>query len=120
MEEYDTISKCTSQLVTALGRDIAKISHYLFKERFISDELFGEVLEPKSLMSDADKANKLMLQILNCVKLDSSKYYKLLNHWRQDKSYDDIVQILDSEYFGIPSHEQSGMCVYAIACHSMP
>ena len=115
MEEYDTIRKCTSQLVTALKQDLTEISHYLFKERFISNALYGEVLETKTPMSDADKANKLMLQILDCVKLNSSKYYKLLNHWRQDKSYDDIVQILDSEYFGIPSHEQSGT-----VCVSMP
>lgn len=114
--ESRTIKKCTGQLVTALKQDIKESSHYLFKEGFISEDLYEEVLNPKSMMSDADKATKLMLQIRNCVDLESSKYHKLVNHWRQDKGlHDGIVQILDSEYFGIRkllTHGQSGSYVY--------
>ena len=96
--EYSTLRRCASQLESALRPDIDAIARYLLSEGFISDEFYEEVLTTNS---NVDKASKLVLHILGRVEVESSHYYKLLNHLRLDRNkYGDIVDVLDTEYFG--------------------
>ena len=106
--EYTTLEKCNDQLKTSLGSDFTKLASYIFGEGFINEELYEEVVEPRSINSGDDRANKLMLQIMSQVELEPSNYYKLINHLRHDKKkYTDIINLLDVTYFGLPCH-QSG------------
>ena len=99
--EYKTLNNCIEQLDFGLKSDITGITHFLYREGFIAEDLYEKILDPTSAFSEADKATKLVFKIRDSVKLDSSKYYMLVNHFRQNKHLDGIVQILDSEYFGI-------------------
>lgn len=95
--EYTTLEKCASQLETAFTSDINQITSYLFGENFFSDEIYKEVLDPKSVCSSVDKASRLVLEVLRAVKLEPSSY---INYLRHDKrKYSDIVGVLDAEYF---------------------
>ena len=115
-KEYVALSNCAEKLESAIRLDINEIIHYLYREGFISKTVYEEVLELKSPYSDADKATKLVLQIRGSVELDSSKYFKLVNHFRQNsKRFSGIVATLDSEYFGIPfsQHGPQGKKFYS-------
>lgn len=98
--EYTTLEKCTSQLKSALKSDIKEIAKFLFQEGFITIKFYEEVLEPNSTSSvDADK---LLLQVMRRVKLDPTVYYKFVNFLRlNQKKYDDLMDLVDAEYFGI-------------------
>ena len=100
--EYITLEKCVSQLETAFGVNLNEIASHLFQWGVIADDIYEEVVEPQSSYSKDDKTTKLMLQVMKKVKVESSYYYKLINHLRHDmKKYGDIVDVLDAEYFGI-------------------
>ena len=125
--EYATLGKCVTQLESALGFYFKEITIYLFGEGFIADELYMEFLEPQSTYSSAEKATKLVLQIMSRVSLEPVNYYKLINYLRLDKrKYGDIVEVLDAEYFGIRkvsasrvSHGQQGMLWFKADCSCM-
>ena len=97
-QEYKTLNNCIEQLELGLKSDITKIAYFLHREGFIADGLLEDVLRPA--LSEAYKANKLVFKIRDSVKLDSSKYHKLINHFRQCRHFNGIVQILDREFFG--------------------
>ncbi len=100
--EFDTLSNCAYRLETAIKSHIKEMAHYLYANGFISYDCQDEVLDPKSRYSEAERATMMVSKIRDSVKLDPSKYYKLLNHLRQDERQNyAIVEILDSEYFGI-------------------
>ena len=111
-KEYETLSNCAEKLESAIKFDIKDITHFLYREGFISKTVQEEVLEPKSTYSDAEKATTLVIRITGSVELDSRKYFKLVNHFRQNEKYfSGILTTLDSEYFGIqkiPHMPQSG------------
>lgn len=120
--EYNVLNNCAGQLATALKSHIKEMAYYLYREGFIGDELHQTVLDPGSMWSTAQKADQLGMQIRNCVKLSRSKYHKLVNYLRQNSSqHDDIVHILDSEYFGIrklPSSRLPGQTGILCKCTS--
>lgn len=100
--EYTTLEKCANQLESAFRADVGDVAQYLFNAEFITSESFEEVLEPRSTYSHADQAAKLKQQVMGKVKHEPSNYYKLINYLRQNKKkYDNIVDVLDAEYFGI-------------------
>lgn len=99
--EYKTLNNCIEQLESSLKLDIAGITHFLYREGFIAEGLYEKILDPNYAFSEADKATQLVFKIRDSVKLDSSKYHKLINHFRQNRHLDGIVQVLDGEYFGI-------------------
>ena len=111
--EYTTLGKCASELGAALESEseIKKITEFLFGEGCIGDNLYKELLDPKSTYSSAEKATKLVLQVIRKVKIEPSNYYKLINHLRQAKRkyQSDIVDLIDAEYFGIRKLPASGL-----------
>ena len=99
--EYKTLSNCIEQLEIGLKLDIPGITHFLYREGFVAEGLYKEILDPASAFSEADKATKLVFKIRDSVRLNSSNYFKLVNHFRLNKHLNGIVQILDSEYLRI-------------------
>ncbi len=93
--EYCTILKCVSQLETALRSD-RDITHYLVREGFISERVYDDVLDPRSMLSAADKAGLLVTGIRQKVKANSQYYSKLMTYFygNSDK-YVDIIQTLE-------------------------
>ncbi len=97
-KEYITLVNCTAMLVIALLSDNG-ILHYLNSEGFIKPKIYEDINNPKSMLSEDDKAGLLVTGIKNKVKLNPKKYHKFVDHLRQNmKLYDDIVEILDDEY----------------------
>ncbi len=77
--DHITISllNSTSKLETALRSD-RDITHYLFKEGFISETVHDDVLDPRSMPSAADKAGMLVAGIRKKVKDNFEHYNKLM------------------------------------------
>ena len=104
--EYATLMKHSKELEIALSSD-TNILHFLNKEGFITDDVYYEVHDPKSMMSPTEKSSKIVNAIRNKVKLNPLNYQKLLRHFHQDRRrYGDIADILDNEYIGNESVPQ--------------
>ena len=99
-KEHETLRKKTKEMEIALRSD-RDIVHFLYRERFISHDVYEEVLDPRSMLTATEKSSKLVICIRNKVKLNPQNYHKLLHHFRQDRrNYGDITDILDNEYSG--------------------
>ena len=97
-KEYSTIVKCRRKLEIALESD-RDIAQFLLQQGFITQERYDEVINPKSNLTDADKASMLVTAIRNRVELNPRNYHKVVNHLRQNTiRYGDIVEILDQQY----------------------
>ncbi len=102
--ESKTLVNCTAELVIALSSD-DEVLHYLDREGFIKPKIYKDVNNPKSLLSEDEKAGLLVTGIKNKVKLNPRNYHKLMRHFHQDRRmYGDIADILDEEY-----HKQGGV-----------
>ena len=103
MSEYRTIDQCTEELETALHSD-KPILHFLNREGFIKPNVYDEVSNPKSLLSEEERAHLVVTGIRNKVKLNPKNYHTLLKYFHKDRRmYGDIADILDKEY-----HRQQG------------
>ena len=99
MCEFRTVVSCTEQLETALRSIDRDIVHVLHREGFITQEVCDDVLNPRSMLNDHQKAGALVTGIRNKVELSAQNYHTLVNHLRQSgKQYGSIVDILDREY----------------------
>ena len=97
-KEYCTIIKCTRKLEIALKSD-RNIAQFLLQQGFITQERYNEVINPKSNLTDADKASMLVTAIRDRVELNTRNYRKLVDHLRQNIiRYGDIIEILDQEF----------------------
>ena len=86
------------QLETALRSD-RQIVHFLYREGFIHQNLRDDVMNPRSMLDEHEKAGVLVTRIMDRVKLSAHNYHTLLEHLRQrGKSYESIVKILNREY----------------------
>ena len=94
-----TLKACTPQLETALKGLDSGLVHFLNQEGFISDHVVDDVLNPQSMLTEADKAGELVKWIKNRVKKDPPSYHELLERLKQsDNLYKPIVKILEAEY----------------------
>ncbi len=101
--EHSTILNCASQLETALRSD-RDITHHLVKEGFISEGVYDDVLDPKSMLSVTDKAGMLVAGIRQKVKTNSQYYTKLMGYFSANKAkYVDIIQTLEEAYLPLTS-----------------
>ncbi len=97
-KEYLSIVKCASQLACALhsNRDIP---HYLHAELFLTKDIYDDVINPKSRLSDSDKAIELVNGIRRRVEQSPTDFHKFMDHLRKQGSrYGDIVKLLDERY----------------------
>ena len=97
--EHTTILNCASQLENALQSNIREVAHHLVKEGFISEEVYDDVIDPRSMLSAAAKAGMLVTGIRQKVKANSQHYEELMSYFRQyQDKYVDIIKILDDSY----------------------
>ncbi len=97
-KEYITLVNCTAKLVIALCSD-DEILHYLNSKGFIKPKIYKEINNPKSMLSEDEKAGLLVTGIKNKVELNPKNYHKFVDHLRQNMIlYGDILEILDAEY----------------------
>ena len=82
-KEYSTIVKCSRKLEIALKYD-RNIAQFLLQQGFIIQERYDEVINPKSNLTDADKASMLVTAIRDRVELNPRNYHKVVNHLRQN------------------------------------
>ncbi len=98
--EHTTILKCASQLETSLRSD----RDILVMERFISERVYDNVLDPRSMFSASDKAGLLVTGIRKKVKTNSQYFSKLMRYFYENKDkYVDIIQTLEDSYSASPA-----------------
>ena len=67
--ELRTLKACTPQLETALKGLESGLVHFLNQEGFITDHVVDEVLNPLSMLTEADKA----CELLKLARIESSR-----------------------------------------------
>ena len=97
--ELRTLKECTPQLETAMKRLDRGLVHFLNQKHFIKDDVADMVLNPRSMLTEADKAWELVRWTKNRVKEDPPSYHVLLERLKQSGNlYKPIVKILETEY----------------------
>lgn len=110
--EYRTVVKCSGALETALKSD-RDIMHFLNSEGFITDEVWDDVLDARSMLTPAQKAGKLVKGIRNKVSESPQHYHTLVEHLSKNRiRYGSIVDKLNREY---ATPEQPGMTVTTLS-----
>lgn len=97
MAELQTLVKYTRKLELVFQSDRAVLLH-LLQEDVISQNFFDEVDDPKSMLSPAQKAAKIVTELKRLVSLDPEVYHLLLNYLKQHKKYKAVVKNLNEEY----------------------
>ena len=97
-KEYLSLRNCSGPLETALKGD-RYVVYYLNKEGFVSDDMCDDLLNPRSLLTPAQKAEQLVAKIRDRVKWSAQEYHKLVGHLSQNRrQYGSIVDTLNTEY----------------------
>ncbi len=100
-KEYATLVSCTDRLEIAFTGD-RDILHFLEQEGY---NIPDDVSNPKSMLSDRQKAGLVVTAIKNKVSLNSRNYQKLLDHFHcNERVYGDIITILEQAYNKLGSH----------------
>ena len=100
--ELEAVRKCTSHLETALKVLDREFVHFLRDEGFITDNVHDDILTPRSMLTEAERAGELVKWIKNRVKQDPKSFHLLLQHFRRRGAlYKPIVNELSAEYLTI-------------------
>lgn len=95
--ELKTVRQCTSELETALMGCDRELVHFLEMEGFISSGVRDEILNPRSILTEAQKAVELVRWIRNRVDQESGSFHILVNHLKKSgKFYRPIVEKLEA------------------------
>ena len=65
--EYETMENCTPSLEIVFKGADREIVHYLKKEGFINESVRADVLNPRSMLTEKDKAGKLVEAIKDAI-----------------------------------------------------
>ena len=103
--EHSTLVNCSKVLEVALQSD-RDVVYFLNSEGFITQEVCDDVLNPRSMLTSAQKAGNLVTGIRNKVSLCPKHYHILVEYFSQNgKRYGETVEILAREY---ESQEKQG------------
>ena len=92
-----TVEHCTVPLETALSGLERELVHFLYQKSFISDSVRDKVLNPVSVLSEAEKAGEVVRWIKNRVKQDPRSYWVLVRKLQQGgNKYQPIIRILEA------------------------
>lgn len=98
MAEFSTIVNCDRKLEIALKSD-REIAKFLLQQGFITQELYDDINDPRSNLTDAQKARMLVTAIRDRVELNPRNYHILVDYLCQNRiRYGDIIDILHGEY----------------------
>ena len=94
--ELNTVKQCTSELEGAgLERD-RDLIHFLNREDFMHDREQEDILNPRSLLSEDQKAGEIVKWIKHRVQQDPSSYHKLIRQLSAcEQRYQPIVKKLE-------------------------
>ena len=95
--EYTTLVNCTSKLELALTSDRG-IAHFLDREKLITEETHTRVMSPYSTSTPRQLAGLIVTDLKNKVSLNHKNYDVFFRYIRPRREYQDIVEILNSEY----------------------
>ena len=100
--ELEAVRKCTSHLETALKALDRELVHFLRDEGFVTDDVHDDLLTPRTMLTEAERAGELVKWIKNRVKQDPRSFHLLLQHFRRRGAlYKPIVNELSAEYLTI-------------------
>jgi hypothetical protein len=93
--ELEVVTKCTSDLETALYVLDRELVHFLRNKGFLPSNAHDDILAPQSMMTDVQRAGELVKCIRNRVKQESADFYILLNYFkRHGPFYEPVVKKL--------------------------
>ena len=97
--ELEAIRKSTPYLETALKMLNRGLVYFLEEEGFISDDVCEKVLNPRTPLSEVERAGELVTRIRDRVKIDSRSFHQLVDRLKQDgATFEPIVKKLEAEY----------------------
>ena len=97
--ELEAVRKCTPDLETALKVPDRNLVHFLEYEGFFSDDVHDDILNPRSMLTEMERAGELVKWIKNRVKQDPGSFHILLHCFKQSVAlYKPIVNKLSAEY----------------------
>ncbi len=112
--ELQTIKNCTPRLEIVFKNPESGVIHHLRSEGFIKESLHDDVLNPRSMLSEADKAGMIVEAIRDAVSLDKNMFHTLVAYLRtKGKYYASTVKNLTDEFAKLngvnPSHGQGAV-----------
>ena len=99
--ELQAIKNCASKMEIAFKRSDGDLVHNLEKEGFFQEELCEDVLNPRSMLTERQKAGKMVEAIRDAINLSNKKFHTLLAILRQGENaayYSSIVDSLTEEF----------------------
>ena len=98
--ELTTIRNLALELETALQGVDRSLVYYLNRQSFINDAVCSDVLDPRSMLNEVQKAGELVKAIKKRVTQEPRDYHKLLDHLKEynTRTYQPIVEKLDNEH----------------------
>ncbi len=97
--EYKTIVRCSSQFATALHSD-RNIPHHLHAEGFLTKEIYDDIINPRCILSESDKACELVSGIRRRMEQSPTDFHKLMDYLKsqEEGKYREIVRLLEETY----------------------
>ena len=99
--EQKTMTKCYTQLVTALSLDTLNISGHLLAKEFITEDVHAKMLNKTA--TEPERAHILATFIKNKIKVAPQHFDELLKIFSEQSSAKEIHKILQSAYQGMVS-----------------
>ena len=102
--ELRTIENCAPKMEIAFKGSDRNLVHNLKKEGFFQEALCEDVLNPRSMLTEREKAGKMVEAVRDAVYLSKKKFHTLLAILRQGENaayYGSIVDSLTEEFVGL-------------------
>lgn len=88
---------------------------FLCDENFITEEVQDDILNPRSMLSEHQKAGVIVTAIRNRISLSPQYYHILTEYLHQRTFYECIANILDQEYRRLAQMTGIDDCTYILA-----
>lgn len=84
----------------------SKIAHYLLEEKYITMDIYEDVTNSRSVLTEKQRGRQLMKAVIKKVKNEPENYKKFVGRLGEDVYYHDVVAELDKEYKRLESAEE--------------
>lgn len=93
------MKNCSSHLETLFKTPDRSLVHFLSGEGFIGEDVCEDVLHPRSMLTERQKAGMLVTAIEKAVSLDKHKYHILISYFSGNGTfYSGTLRLLTEEY----------------------
>ena len=98
---YDTLVKCSAQIIDALSQQPKAIATSLSNAHLISRDLLSRVASGKAAARDRESAEKLQLAVSQTVESNPDKFTNFVSVLRDDLTlYGGLLTVLNEDYKG--------------------